>query len=203
MSNTNNEAISRNYPREVALKTGSVTFRLMTPADRDAILAFAQTLHHDDLLFLRLNITTPEGVDQWIDNVDSGRTITVLAEAGGKIVGYASIHHNDTMWNRHVGEIRVNVGPEFRRAGLGRRLTEEVFSIARGMGLRKITAQMTPDQAGARIVFERLGFHPEALLADYVVDLNGKTRDLLIMSHDVAGFTDVEHVGAGARARSA
>jgi hypothetical protein len=54
---------------------------------------------------------------------------------------------------------------------------------------------MTPDQRGARATFERLGFHPEALLADFVVDREGKTRDLLIMSHDVAGFTDVQHAG--------
>jgi RimJ/RimL family protein N-acetyltransferase len=74
-----------------------------------------------------------------------------------------------------------------------------VFSIARDIGLRKITAQMTPDQTGARVTFERLGFRPEALLADYVVDREGRTRDLLIMSHDVAGFSDVEHVGVVSR----
>jgi ribosomal protein S18 acetylase RimI-like enzyme len=99
------------------------------------------------------------------------------------------------MWNRHLGEIRVNVGSEYRRRGLGRRLTDEVFAIARDMGLRKITAQMTPDQRGARATFERLGFRPEALLADFVVDREGKTRDLLIMSLDVAGFTDVQYAG--------
>ena len=35
------------------------------------------------------------------------------------------------------------------------------------MGLKKMTAQMTPDQAAARATFERLGFRAEALLADY------------------------------------
>ena len=188
--------ISRTYPRDVMLSKGPVTFRLMTAGDRDAVLAFARSLPHDDLLFLRLNITSPDGLDEWVANIKGGRTITVLAETSGQVVGYASVHHNDAMWNRHVGEIRVNVGAEYRRLGLGRRLTDEVFSIARDIGLRKITAQMTPDQTGARVTFERLGFRPEALLADYVVDLEGRTRDLLIMSHDVAGFTNVEHVGA-------
>jgi RimJ/RimL family protein N-acetyltransferase len=194
--------LSHRYPREVMLDKGAVTFRLMSARDRDAVLAFAQALPHDDLLFLRLNIATAEGIDEWVANIDADRTETVLAVANGKIVGYASIHHNDTMWNRHVGEIRVNVGPEYRRHGLGRRLTDEVFSIARELGLRKITAQMTPDQTGARVTFERLGFRAEALLADYVVDMDGKTRDLLIMSNDVGGFTDMEHVGA-AGSRSA
>ena len=189
------QGINRSYPREVAVSSGTVTLRLMGPADGNDVLAFARRLPPDDLLFLRLDITSPEGADEWVRNVEAGRTITVLAEAGGAIVGYASVHHNETMWNRHLGEIRVNVGSEYRRRGLGRRLTDEVFAIARDMGLRKITAQMTPDQRGARATFERLGFRPEALLADFVVDREGKTRDLLIMSLDVAGFTDVQHAG--------
>lgn len=195
------QALSRAYPREVVLEHGSVTLRLMDPSDRGGILAFARNLPPDDLLFLRLDITSSEGVDEWVRNIQQGRTITVLAEHEGRVVGYASVHRNEVLWNRHLGEIRVNVAPEFRRQGLGRRLTDEVFAIAREIGLRKLTAQMTPDQKGARATFERLGFRPEALLADFVVDREGKTRDLLIMSHDVAGFTDVV-TAAGARSSS-
>ncbi len=190
------QTFSRTYPREVALGGGSLTFRLMEPSDSEAILSFARSLPPDDLLFLRLDVTTPEGVAEWVRNIEAGRTITILAEDEGSIAGYASIHHNDVLWSRHVGEIRVIVGSEHRRRGLGRRLTDEVFAIARDIGLGKITAQMTPDQQGARATFERLGFRPEALLADFVVDREGKTRDLLIMAHDVAGFTDVEHLSA-------
>ena len=196
------QALSRNYPREISLGEESITLRLMGPSDHEAVLAFARSLPPNDLLFLRLDIATPEGVGEWLRNIEADRTITVLAEAGGALAGYASVHHNQALWNRHVGEIRVIVASEYRKRGLGRRLTDEVFAIARDIGLRKITAQMTPDQKGARATFERLGFRPEALLADYVVDREGKTRDLLIMSHDVAGFTDVEHLGATASAPS-
>ena len=196
----NGRAFEKRYPRELALQGGSVILRLMEPRDGDAILAFARKLPPDDLLFLRLDITAPEGMAEWVSNVQAGRTVTVLAEQAGDVVGYASIHHNDAMWNRHIGEIRVNVGAELRKQGLGRRLVEEVFAIARDIGLRKITAQMTPDQKGARVTFERLCFRPEALLADFVVDREGKTRDLLIMTQDLAGFTNVEYLSAaGAR----
>lgn len=194
--------LRRSYPREVTLKDTAFTFRLMTPADGDAMLEFARGLPRDDLLFLRLDIATSEGIQEWINNIQKDRTITVLAETGGRIAGYASIHHNAVLWSRHVGEIRVIVGTEFRRHGLGRRLTDEVFAIARDLELRKITAQMTPDQTAARATFERLGFRPEALLADYVEDREGRTRDLLIMSHDVGGFTDVEHVGSARKEAS-
>ncbi len=198
------DALGRTYPREISLGEGSITLRLMGPADRDAMLVFAKNLPPNDLLFLRLDIATPEGVDEWIGNIEAGRTTTVIAQAENEnIGGYASVHHNQALWNRHVGEIRVIVGPEYRRRGLGRRLTDEVCAIAQEIGLRKITAQMTPDQKGARATFERLGFRPEALLADYVIDREGKTRDLLIMSHDVAGFTNVEHLGVTTTAKSA
>jgi RimJ/RimL family protein N-acetyltransferase len=56
-----------------------------------------------------------------------------------------------------------------------------------------MTAMMTPDQAGARAVFEKLGFHVEAVLADYVEDRQGRPRDMLIMTHDVHGFSDHVH----------
>ena len=35
-------------------------------------------------------------------------------------------------------------------------------------------------------------------MADYVVDHEGKPRDMLIMSLDESGFVDVEHLAASA-----
>ncbi len=181
----------RTYPRQVSLPDGrEATFRLMTPSDRDAVLGLARSLPQDDLLFLRMDITQPRAVDEWLANVETGRTITVVAETGGKMAGYASVHVNEVLWTRHVGEIRMIVSPKFRRLNLGRRLAQEVFAIAKNIGLRKVVAHMTPDQAAARATFESLGFQPEALLADFVVDLEGRTRDLLVMSYDIAGFHD-------------
>ncbi|MGC1678322.1 MAG: hypothetical protein WA740_12410 [Candidatus Binataceae bacterium] len=59
-----------------------------------------------------------------------------------------------------------------------------------GLGLKKLTAQMTPDQAATRTAFEHLGFQMEAVLTDWVEDRKGHPRDLLIMTHDVTGFSD-------------
>ncbi len=195
------KTVARTYPREITLGKVPLTLRLMTPDDKEAIRVFARALPPNDMLFLRLDIGKDEGIDEWLTNIREGRTTTVAAmQPDGLIGGYASVHHNDTMWNRHVGELRVIVGSDYRRLGLGRRLTDEVFAIARDIGLQKLTAQMTPDQKGARATFERLGFRAEALLADFVVDREGKARDLLIMSHDVAGFSDIEHLTPAATA---
>ncbi len=192
------DEINRAYPREFVAGDKNVTLRLMEPGDRDQILTFARNLPPDDLLFLRLDITQPEAVDEWVGNVEAGRTHTVLAEVDGMMAGYASVHRNAALWTRHMGEIRVLVSSDFRQLGLGKRLVNEIFLVGKALGLKKLTVKMTPDQKGARATFERLGFQLEALLADYVVDHEGKPRDMLIMSLDAAGFSDVEHLTAAA-----
>ena len=187
---TQSPTIRRTYPWKTTINGTETTFRLMEPSDRDAILAFAKGLPAEDLTFLRTDITQPTTVDNWINYVKAGRTITVMAEANGEIAGYASIHMNEALWMRHVGELRVLVGKNYRGLGLGSRLTNEAFAIAKDLNLKKITAQMSSDQRGARQVFEHLGFRPEALLTDHVMTRDGHTHDLLIMSYDVAGFSN-------------
>ncbi|HKW95749.1 MAG TPA: GNAT family N-acetyltransferase [Methylomirabilota bacterium] len=181
----------REHPRTVQLKDGTpVVLRLMTTADAGPIVAFARSLPEDDLLFLRMDITDPEAVAHWMRNLEAGLAATVIAEANGAIAGYAALIQNRVGWQRHLGEIRTQVGLRFRSQGLGRALAGEIFALARGRGLRKIVAQMTPDQKGAVATFERLGFRPEALLQDFVVDHTGRTRDLLVMAYDVTGLTE-------------
>lgn len=173
------------------LKDGTpIDLRLMTHADAAAIAAFARSLPEDDLLFLRMDITDPEAVAHWVKNLEAGLATSVIAEARGQIAGYATLVQNRVGWQRHLGEIRTQVGLPFRSRGLGRALAGEIFALARSRGLRKIVAQMTPDQKGAMATFERLGFRPEALLQDFVVDHAGRTRDLVVMAYDVTGLTD-------------
>ena len=179
------------FPQEVALGEGSsAQIRLMTPADRDAVLAFANNLPQEDLLFLRRDITDAAVVDDWMASLATESTYSLVAYDGETLAGYASVNRNTAPWTRRVGEIRVNVGPDYRGKGLGRNLTSEIFDLARSLGLKKVMAHMTTDQAGAQAAFRRLGFVPEALLADYVEDRNGMSRDLVIMSYDVDGLSD-------------
>ena len=184
-------ALADRYPMRVTLSDGgTVELRLMTAADRERVLAFARALPEDDLLFLRVDLTQPAAVDEWLRNIAEGLTTSLLAVGDGALAGYASVHRNGARWTRRVGEIRVNVAPAYRSRGLGRNLSAQIVDVARAHGLRKLSAHMTTDQAGARAAFKRLGFTPEAVLADYVEDRSGAPRDLLIMSYDVDGLTD-------------
>ena len=186
-----NEAVYNTYPKNVALPDGaSIELRQMTAADRDAVLAFARALPQEDLMFLRVDLTEDSVVDAWVQNLTTGHTSSIVAYDDSGLIGYASVHRNPTSWTRHMGEIRVNVSPDYRSRGLGRVLISNIFDLSGALGLRKITAHMTSDQRGAQAAFRHLGFVPEALLADYVQDRNGTTRDMVIMSFDVTGHTD-------------
>lgn len=185
------ENLAEIYPKSVTLPEGpTVELRLMTAADRDAILAFARNLPQEDLLFLRVDLTQPDVVDTWVSNLAAGFSTTLLAYDEHGLVGYAAVHRNPAPWTRRVGEIRVNVSPTYRGKGLGRVLTSQIFDVAQGLGLAKLVANMTSDQHGAQAAFRRLGFVPEAVLADYVEDRAGRLRDLVIMTYDIEGHTD-------------
>src|SRR5260370_29433514 len=186
---------NRPYPIQIKLRDGrSATIRLMEVDDLDGIINFAKGLPADDLLFLRTDITDRHVVKAWVDAIKHGHTNTLLAEVDGELAAYASVHLDQARWTRRVREIRIITSSRFRGAGLGRRLAAEVFDLAQSLGLQKITAQMTPEQTAARAAFEHLGFQVDAMLSDWVEDRHARSRDLLIMSYDVAGFSD--HVGA-------
>jgi L-amino acid N-acyltransferase YncA len=101
------------------------------------------------------------------------------------MVGCTAIFVDVLSWSKHVGELRVVIGPEWRGRGLGRALVQECFAQALELGLVKLVAQMTVDQRAAIAVFEQLGFRAEALLAKHVADREGKLHDLVLLAHDV------------------
>jgi L-amino acid N-acyltransferase YncA len=176
------------FPKTLEIKGRTIHIRMMTNKDGPRLHAFAQQLSDHDLLFLRRDITKQSTIDTWVRNVEDGTMSTVLAEDQTQILGYSSLYRNDFDWSRHVAELRVLVAPQARHLGLGRLLTREAFNVALTLGIEKIVARMTPDQTGARTVFEELGFRPEALLRNEVKDRAGKTHDILLMANDVATF---------------
>ncbi|MCA8899838.1 MAG: GNAT family N-acetyltransferase [Hyphomonas sp.] len=178
------------YPKTVPAKDTAFTLRLPVAKDAEAVHAFACALPAHDLLYLRRDISKRPVVDAWLDSIEDGESIALLAEQDGALVGMSAIMMDRKSWSPHVGEIRVLIGEAARGKGLGRMMIQESFLQALDLGLEKIVAQMTLDQGGARAVFEEMGFQPEALLKNHVRDRNGEDHDILIMSCDVASASE-------------
>lgn len=182
-------ATKRKYPWKTKIGDTEYTFRLMTPADKKAMLEFARSLPEDDLLFLAVDITNERAVDDWIRRLNDENLHTILVEKDGQLVGHGSLLHEEQVWTRHLGGMILLLSPAVRGRGLGNILASELFAYAKDLKLLKVMARMAATQKSAMQVFEKLGFKLEALLADCVIDRNDRTHDLVIMSYDVTGLT--------------
>ncbi len=134
-------------------------------------------------MFLDRDITQPPVVDRWIKEVAEGDLFTFLAWQDQDVIGYSTIDRGSASWTRHVVELRVVVAESVRGIGIGRLLLELVFEKSLELGVTKLVARMTPDQTGARNLFQRLGFEEEAVLQDHAMDANGLTHDLLVLCY--------------------
>lgn len=181
---------TRKYPWNTSVNNQPVSLRPLNRSELPNFLSFARRLSEEDLLFLTFDITDQAAMEQRLDDIEHGKVIMLVAEKNGQIVGYASLSFNQVNWTRHLGEIRLLVSPSQRGQGLGKLLVSEIFNLAQELHLQKLIARMAAEQRGAQAVFEHLGFHAEALLPDHVIDRQGRTHDLVIMSYDVTGFTE-------------
>jgi RimJ/RimL family protein N-acetyltransferase len=177
---------TRLYPRHARTEAGDIEFRLMSRADEDAVLAFAQKLPPHDLLFLPRNISQAKVLSAWINEIERGDITSILAVKAGTVVGCGTLVRDPHSWSPHVGEIRMVVSEDVRGQGVGRTLSQEIFALALGAGLEKLSVQMTVDQQAAIALFESLGFKAEALLHDHVRDVGGKKHDIVVLGHNVA-----------------
>ena len=169
----------------ISVEGGEVDLRYMEPGDADAVLAFARSVPKHDLMFLPTDITTVEGVNGWVDDVLLGLAAVILATRAGEIIGFGAVARHEAIWMRHIADLHVVVGTSWRGHGLGHRLASEGLTLARGLGVRRATTQMTLDQIAAMRTFRALAFVPVAVLHDQVSDTNGQTYDLLLMHRDL------------------
>lgn len=173
------------YPLHIELGGADIVLREMRGADEKDVLDFARSLPAHDLLYVRRDISNPKVVAAWVEAIRAGTIWTVLALKGEAILGCAALVRDPLSWSPHVGELRVLVSPNAREKGLGRVLIQEAFRKALRLELKKLVANMTIDQKGAIAIFEELGFRGEALLKDHVIDRDGVSHDIAILSCDV------------------
>lgn len=179
------------------LEAGGKTFEIRPFArgDREAVHAFARALPVHDLLFLKRDIRQEKVVDTWLQQIDEGLIGSLLAvDPEGRVHACTALVRDRLSWSSHVADVRILVDVESRRMGLGRLLALHCVDAALGESIEKLTVQMTPDQEGARKMFEEIGFRPEALLREQVRDATGEAHDLLILALSLERFSATQSV---------
>src|SRR5690606_35937840 len=87
----------------------------------------------------------------------------VTAEVDGEVVGYAAF------WcvvdQGELGNVAVTA--EWRGAGIGARLVDDVLRRAARRGVREVFLEVRPSNTVARRLYEHLGFRPVGRRRDY------------------------------------
>ena len=178
------------YPKEVTLKDGrKIVLRPLSRGDYQRLSDFFHSLAEEDRLFLADNVLDPELIRGWTDNIDFTKVIPIVAlDEQERVIADGTLHLNTGGWARHVGHVRLVVGPTHRKAGLGTVIARELVALAEERGLEKLQAHVVEDATGSVRMFERLGFKKAAVIPELVKDINGNPRSLLFMINEVSSL---------------
>lgn len=164
------------------LKDGTeVTIRAASPDDVDKSFAFFQDLSSEETAYLRVDVSDRSVVEHRLANHGPGEVIRLLALIDDKIVADGAIELNDAGWESHIAELRLLVSDSYQRKGLGMLMAEELYLLAAKEKVEEIIVKLMAPQTEAMKIFERLGFHKDAVLKNYVRDVRGLKQDLVIM----------------------
>jgi L-amino acid N-acyltransferase YncA len=173
--------------KQVTLRDGTLArIRPMTENDLERSLAFFQSLPKEDTFFLRIDVTKRPLVEKRIRDIATGRVKRLVAVVDDQIVADGALELAGHGWSEHVGELRLIVGREYQRKGLGMLMARELYHLAVAEKVEEIVVRMMRPQHGAQRIFRRLGFHDQTLLPEYVKDREGKLQDLVLMRCNLA-----------------
>jgi L-amino acid N-acyltransferase YncA len=185
------------YPAiQLTEDNAQMTIRPMVPTDQEALLDFFRRIPEEDRFYLKEDVTSPQVIARWSENLDYSRVLPLLAIMDNRIVGDGTLHHRRAGARQHIGEVRIVVDPAYRNRGVGRGLLYHIIDIAGGKGLQKLMFDVVAGtEEAARHTAQLLGFVPIAALPGHVRDYSGVTHDLIIMERrlmDPASSADGE-----------
>ena len=172
-------------PRRFDVGGVEILIRSMNGADIERMLDLGRSLSDREILLLRMNLCRRRSIEEWVADIERGRRLTLIAELEGAILGYAGLSLRGLRWYRHLGDVRLVVHPDFRSRGFGSVLAAELIEISKRLGLQRLIAQVPRAQEQACGFFARFDFQQQVVLPDWVMDGEGKTQDLCLMTLDL------------------
>jgi L-amino acid N-acyltransferase YncA len=169
------------FRQVVTLRDGArVLIRPLTAEDRQMLLDLLVPVSPDELRFMRHNVVDPVVVNSWVDNLDYDRVFPMAAVIGDRIVGEATLHF-EKGHARHRAELRIFLAKDFRRRGLGMKLTQATIEIAKRRSLYMLEVQIVRDLSNDIKAMEKVGFEVVTTFEDYYMLPDGELRDVVHM----------------------
>jgi len=97
-----------------------------------------------------------------------------------RAVGLITLHFFEGS-RRHTGEIRLFLSKDYRKRGLGTKMSRAMIDLARKHGLRILFGEIIADQPKVIKAFEQLGFKICCTLDDFFMFPDGDTTDVVLV----------------------
>lgn len=171
------------FPQEVTLLDDTlIVMRPMTPEDEKAVLAFFQALPDSERYFMKVDPSSAAVVHRWARELDYNRALPLLALVDGDVVADATLVRSRSAARRHVGELRVQVHPDYRGLGLGTVMMHQLMTLANEIGLEVLTFEAVVGREDEAIRSAQwLGFAQMACLHGGAKDAEGHRYDVVVM----------------------
>lgn len=147
------------------MEATTAELRPATAEDADAIAGIAVRTWHDAYVRIADPRTLAQRdlasqAERWRARLRSPDTETVVAQQGGRIVGYATVGPaDDEDADTGTGALlALYVDPPFQRAGHGTRLLDDAVARLRHAGYAAATLWVFAEYAPARRLYERHGW---------------------------------------------
>ncbi|MBL4936957.1 GNAT family N-acetyltransferase [Clostridium sp. YIM B02515] len=128
------------------------------------------------------NLLTQEDFEKIIlEDAEAERSVFLLAEAEGKIVGFTRLAGNNLKRFRHKSEFGICILKEYWGYGIGRVLLENVLMCADSSGIEKISLTVVETNTKAIQLYKKYGFAEEGLLIKDRIHKDGNYYNTVIM----------------------
>lgn len=166
------------YRQVITLRDGArVLLRPLVPSDRQALLDFFLPVSMEERKFMRHNVSDPQLIAAWAENVNYDEVFPLIALIGDRIVGEATLHFNAGP-ARHRAEVRIFLSKDLKRRGLGTRFIQAIIEIARKRNIYILEVQVVSDHVEVIKAFQKAGFETVCHMDDYFMLPDGDLRDV-------------------------
>jgi phosphinothricin acetyltransferase len=163
---------------------GQVTTRAATLADAAAIAEIYNQGILGRMATFETTLRTPADIAATLNA--RGALPFLVAEAGGRVVGWASVSsYRARACYAGIGEFSIYVAEDARGQGVGRALLPALIAAAEDAGLWKLVSRVFPDNAASRRLCAACGFREVGVYEQHA-QLDGAWRDVVIVERLLA-----------------
>ena len=174
------------FPLTVRLRDGTECMvRPWAKKDELKLQKFFQAVPEAERLFIKKQVTDRKLLHEWCCRADFEQNLPLLMLHGQKVIGEVTLHQRLGGWKRHIGMVTVLTHPEYRGRDVAKILLEEIVKVAGHLGLKSLEVELNGERQVAIRAMEHLGFHQLYRLPDYVLDMESRPHDYVVMGLDL------------------